>query len=65
MLQVSLTAFAGAGVFLGLAFFDLFYHLVAIMILTGAVVKEALSTAARQDSSRKPILDQATRCSPG
>ncbi len=65
MLQVSLTAFAVAGLFLGLAFFDLFYHLVVIMILTGAVVKEALSTAARQDSSRKPILDQATRCSPG
>ena len=65
MLQVSIAAFAVAGVFLGLAFFDLFYHLVVIMVLTSAVVRKALSTAARQESGRKPTLDQATQDSPG
>jgi len=49
MLQVSLTAFAVAGLFLGLAFFDLFYHLVAIMILTDAVVRQTLSASVKQD----------------
>ncbi len=57
MLQVSLVAFAAAGIFLGLAFFDLFYHLVALMILTGAVVRKALPTAVQKASSRKPALD--------
>ncbi len=65
MLQVSIAAFAVAGLFLGLAFFDLFYHLVVIMVLTGAVVREALSTATRQESGRKPALHQATQDSPG
>lgn len=41
MLQVSLITFAMAGTFLGLAFFDLYYHLVEIMILVGAVVRSA------------------------
>ncbi len=49
MLQVSLVTFAAAGTFLGLAFFDLFYHLVAIMILTDAVVRQTLSASVKQD----------------
>ncbi len=38
--------------------------LVAIMILTAAVVKKALSTGA-QESSRQRVLDHATHSSPG
>ncbi len=64
MLQVSLVAFAAAGTFLGLAFFDLFYHLVAITILTAAVVKKA-SSAGTQESSRQRILDHAAQNSLG
>ncbi|MHB1332206.1 MAG: putative O-glycosylation ligase, exosortase A system-associated [Sulfuriferula sp.] len=37
MLQVSMIGFASAGAFLGLANFDLYYHLIAIMIMTGAI----------------------------
>lgn len=64
MLQVSLVAYAATGVFLGLAFFDLVYHLVVIMILTDAVVKKALSTAA-QESGRQGILDHTAQSSLG
>ena len=37
MLQVSMIGFASAGTFLGLANFDLYYHLIAIMVVTGVV----------------------------
>jgi probable O-glycosylation ligase (exosortase A-associated) len=37
MLQVSMIGFASAGAFLGLANFDLYYHLIAIMVVTGVV----------------------------
>ena len=42
MLQVSIIGFASAGAFLGLANFDLYYHMIAIMVMTGVV---ALKTA--------------------
>jgi probable O-glycosylation ligase (exosortase A-associated) len=42
MIQVSLIAYAVSGLALSLAFFDLYYHLVAIMVITKVLVKEAL-----------------------
>jgi probable O-glycosylation ligase (exosortase A-associated) len=42
MLQVSLVAYAVSGAFLGLAYFDLFYNLVTIMVLTRVVVERHL-----------------------
>ena len=41
MLQVSLVGYAATGAFLGLAYFDLYYHLLAFMLITNS-----LSTAA-------------------
>lgn len=38
MVQVSLIGYMSAGAFLGLQYFDLFYHLVAIMVMTRVVV---------------------------
>jgi len=38
MLQVSIIGYAVSGAFLGLAYFDLFYHLVAMMVLTKVFV---------------------------
>ena len=63
MLQVSLAAFAVSGTFLGLAYFDLFYHLVVIMVLTGAIVKEALSME-KWETGRERMLDQAAQHNP-
>ena len=38
MLQVSIIGFMAAGAFLGLAYFDYFYHIVAIMIMLKVLV---------------------------
>ncbi len=43
MLQVSMIGFASAGAFLGLANFDLYYHLIAIMVMTGVVALKQTS----------------------
>ena len=43
MLQVSLIGYAVSGAFLGLAYFDLYYHLVAIMVLTKVLVIKHLA----------------------
>lgn len=48
MVQVCLVGYAVGGAFLGLAYFDLYYHLIAVLVLIGAIVtdaeKKALST---------------------
>ena len=41
MLQVSFVGYAVGGAFLGLAYFDLPYHLMALMVLTQQIVKQA------------------------
>lgn len=43
MIQVSLIGYMSAGAFLGLQYFDLFYHLVAIIVMTKIVVKQHLA----------------------
>lgn len=40
MIQVSLIGYMSAGAFLGLQWFDLFYHLVVIIVMTKLLVKE-------------------------
>lgn len=42
MLQVSLIGYATGGAFLGLAYFDLYYHLVAMLLITQVLVSQAL-----------------------
>ena len=45
MVQASLVAYATGGAFLGLAYFDLFYHLVAIVVIAAVVARNALQKA--------------------
>jgi hypothetical protein len=40
MVQVSLVGYMSAGAFLGLQYFDLYYHLVAIIVITRALVQQ-------------------------
>jgi len=47
MLQASLFAYAIGGAFLGLAYFDLLYHLVAVTVLLRVVTEREYGTAAR------------------
>ena len=44
MIQVSLVGFATAGAFQNLAFFDFFFHLLAILFLAQGIVKASLET---------------------
>ncbi len=39
MVQVSLVGYMSAGAFLGLQYFDLFYHLVAIIVVTRVLLQ--------------------------
>jgi probable O-glycosylation ligase (exosortase A-associated) len=41
MVQASLVAYATGGAFLGLGYFDLFYHLVAIVVIASIVARDA------------------------
>jgi probable O-glycosylation ligase (exosortase A-associated) len=52
MIQVSLVGYAVSGAFLGLAYFDLFYHLVVIVVVTRALVEDAL----RQPQAEASVL---------
>ena len=45
MLQVSMIGYASAGAFLGLAYFDFYYHLVAMMVVTGVLVLKPAAPA--------------------
>lgn len=48
MIQVSLVGYAVGGLFLGLAYFDLYYHLIAITILLQALAKDHSIESASQ-----------------
>ena len=45
MLQVSLMGYASGGAFLGLAYFDLDYTLIAVMVICSLLVREQIATA--------------------
>ncbi len=44
MLRVSLVGYAVGGAFLGLAYFDLYYHLVALIVITCTIVERQLAS---------------------
>jgi hypothetical protein len=41
MIQVSMVGYMSAGAFLGLAYFDYIYHLVAVVVVTHHIVHRA------------------------
>ena len=45
MTQVSMIGYAVGGAFLGLSYFDLYYHLIAIIVVLGAIVAEQSEAA--------------------
>lgn len=60
MVQVSLLGYMVGGAFLGLAYFDLFYHLVAIIVLTDIAVEKKLQPA-REGDGAEPVTAGAGR----
>ena len=58
MVQVSLVGYGTAGAFLGLAYFDFYYTLIAVVVLC-KVVLSSQGDAARVDRTEKPAPNQA------
>ena len=62
MVQVSLVGYAVGGAFLGLAYFDFYYHLIAIVVTLNAIAREKIKSANELElgSSRsgKPFIRQ-------
>jgi len=56
MVFVSIIAYATGGAFLGLAYYDLYYHLIAILVLTQQVIKNYLNRATSDSSEGQGLL---------
>jgi len=54
MLQVSLIGFFVAGAFLGLPYFDLYFHLVALLVILKAMVQRELAAATQPATAAMP-----------
>jgi len=50
MVQVSVLGYAVGGAFLGLAYYDLYYHLVAIMVIISKIVEGSLKQAGEEQN---------------
>jgi hypothetical protein len=54
MVQVGIVAYAIAGLFLNLATFDLYYHLVAIVVIASSLVRQRLASGAPAETAATP-----------
>ena len=54
MLQVSMLGYAAAGAFLGLAYFDLYYDVIAMMVLCSMLIKKQIIEMETATNSREP-----------
>jgi len=56
MIQVSLVAYMSAGAFLGLAYFDYFYHLIALAVMAHFLVRKELVSVPIPNQQQAQIL---------
>ena len=61
MVQVSLVGYMSAGSFLGLQYFDLFYHLIAIIVITKVLVQKELDAIRGRLSTGDDYADTPRR----
>ena len=63
MCQVSMIGYASAGAFLGLSYFDLYYHLLMIIVMTKVVLlqEEKLAPAPTSDAAPKSTAARMSR----
>ncbi|MCI1193132.1 putative O-glycosylation ligase, exosortase A system-associated [Calidifontimicrobium sp. SYSU G02091] len=65
MVQVSMVAYLSAGAFLGLAYFDYIYHLVAVVVVTNHLVGQATKSAPSAVGAGLPARrDEGLQASP-
>ena len=60
MAQVSIAAYGSAGLFLNLATFDLYYHLIAIVVIASSLVRQRLASGAPTETATSPAYAQAS-----
>lgn len=65
MSQASLVAYATGGAFLGLAYFDLYYHILAILVLTKLQVQKKLVEVDAGEKSRNILLANRNKATSG
>ena len=65
MIQVSLAAFAAGGAFLGLSYFDLYWHFVAMLVIGKVLVRQALADVPARVTVPQPPVDYAGGAAPG
>jgi probable O-glycosylation ligase (exosortase A-associated) len=61
MLQVSIIGYAVGGAFLGLAYFDLFYHLVVIVLIVGKIIDNEIAALATKKAPATPAAPTAVK----
>ena len=63
MLEVSIFGYLVGGAFLGRAYFDLFYHIVASVAILGSLARQTASSPAVEEISNEsmPVLEPAAR----
>jgi hypothetical protein len=61
MVQVSIAAYATAGAFLGMAYFDYFYNLILIVVMSRVVLKKELATIPLPSTQNKGPRAEAQR----
>lgn len=64
MIQVSLIGYAVGGAFLGLAYFDLPYHLVAMVVITKAILAGRDAASAKKQPEASPLAAAAPAANP-
>ncbi len=64
MLQVSIVGYAVAGAALGLAYFDLVYHFIAIMVLVKVMLISYLTQQERRAEAREETIEDFQRPAP-
>ena len=64
MAQVSIAAFAVSGAFLGLAYFDLYYNILAIIVVSKTLLRSTLQAKSHSFSSVRPTLGDSGRLRP-
>jgi probable O-glycosylation ligase (exosortase A-associated) len=63
MVQVSIAAYATAGAFLGMAYFDYFYNVVLIVVVSRVVLDKecaALLSRSEQETAPQPVVEHAS-----
>lgn len=57
-IQVSLAAYAGGGTFLGLSYFDLYWHLVAIVVVGKILMLQSQADLASGVANQRPVAPE-------